>query len=162
MPALESLMERMIRRSFPELAHEAIYIHYDALDNDFMRYEKLHSGHVIKVDESLKRAPASVKKGGIAHELAHIAHERLMDEKVSDMDRQAYRRSKRYRTLDERNTDLEVILRGYGKQLLEFMRYVKAKGYAYDIDHGLALKEVRLLISRRPARHMIAIPARWR
>jgi hypothetical protein len=61
----------------------------------------------------------------------------------------AYRISKRYKTLDERNTDLEVILRGFGKDLLVFLEFSEKEGYPHYKEDGLSIRELKILIQKK-------------
>ena len=49
--------------------------------------------------------------------------------------------------MDERNIDLQVILRGYGPQLLSFLRYSEEKGFPHYKEDGLSIRELSLLLS---------------
>ena len=84
--------------------------------------------------------------GGFAHEFSHILLEKTAHERVISRDILAYRLSKRYKTLDERNTDLEVILRGFGKDLLVFLEFSEKEGYPHYKEDGLSIREVKILI----------------
>ena len=64
-----------------------------------------------------------------------------------DFDRGNGSSSKRYKILDERNTDLEVILRGFAKELLAFLECSEKSGYPLFKEDGLSIREVRALIS---------------
>ena len=85
--------------------------------------------------------------GGFAHELGHISKELMLKKEQTLMDKMIYRRSKTYKTLDERNTDLQTILRGYGPQLLSLLIYNEEKGFPHYKENGLSIREVSLLLS---------------
>ncbi|HEV8515829.1 MAG TPA: hypothetical protein VGQ59_21255, partial [Cyclobacteriaceae bacterium] len=82
----------------------------------------------------------------IAHELCHIIEERKLGTRRSLADKLAYKISTRYKTLDERNTDIQVVLRGYGAELLEFMTFAEQKGFDFYEEDGLAVRELKVLL----------------
>jgi hypothetical protein len=114
-----------------------------------MSYGELtHEGFYIEVDSSLRGSPQEVLVGGIAHECAHIVVDKTGSGKKLSGDMIAYRISKRYKTLDERNTDLEVILRGFGRELAAFLRYSEKLKLSHFREDGLSIREIEILIGR--------------
>jgi hypothetical protein len=146
---LAHIRDLVIRRGFPELLAEDIQVEYKHLKDAMLEYGHLtQEGFYIEVDESLQKAPEQVLAGGIAHELSHILTDKNLKGRSVSMDGFAYRLSKRYKTLDERNTDLEVILRGFGKDLLAFLEYSEKEGYPYYKEDGLSIREVKILLEK--------------
>lgn len=144
---LREILDDVIKRAFPELLSEDIKIEYKKLKDAMLEYGMLSSeGAYIEVDKSLKEAPVNVIQGGMAHELAHILIDLKIGKRKSLNDKLAYRISKRYKTLDERNTDLEVILRGFGSELCEFLIYCEKEGYDHYKEDGLSLRELKILL----------------
>jgi hypothetical protein len=74
--------------------------------------------------------------------------EKRSSRRVVSRDILAYRMSKRYKTLDERNTDLEVLLRGYGEDLLAFLEYSEKEGYPHYKEDGLSIRELKILLKK--------------
>jgi hypothetical protein len=143
---LSQILNTVIRRGFPELLGEDIQIEFLKVKASLLNYGELtHEGFYVEVDTSLRKAPIEVLIGGIAHECAHIVVDRLVGRKFLSGDMIAYRISKRYKTLDERNTDLEVILRGFGIELLAFLRYSEKLKLSHFREDGLSIREVELL-----------------
>ncbi|TSE04403.1 MULTISPECIES: hypothetical protein [Aquimarina] len=145
---LQTILNDIIKNAFPELMDEDIAIEWKNLEDALMDQGGLTGhGYFIEVDESLKKANEAIIVGGIAHELCHI----LADLKVGKwqilLDRVAYRIFKRYRTLDERNTDLQAIIRGYGSSVLLFMKYSENKGYNYYKEDGLSIREIEAILN---------------
>ena len=144
---LPQIVDRVIAKRFPELLGEDIRIEYTNLHDSLLEYGELTGeGYYIEVDETLRNAPREVLVGGIAHELAHIVIEKNLDRKALSGDALAYRISSRYKTLDERNTDVEVILRGFGRELLDFLLYSEKLQLDHYREDGLSIREVRILI----------------
>jgi len=143
------ILNDVIKRGFPELLGEDIRIEFTTLNDALLTFGKLsHEGFYIEVDESLRNASAAVLKGGIAHECSHIVFEKSKKDKTLSIDMFAYRLSSRYRILDERNTDLEVILRGFGGELLLFLQQSVMLGLDHYREDGLSIREIEILISK--------------
>jgi hypothetical protein len=146
---LLDILNAVIRRGFPELLGEDIQIEYLNLKSSLMSYGELtREGFYIEVDSSLRESPQEVLAGGIAHECAHIVVDKTTGGKKLSGDMIAYRISKRYKTLDERNTDLEVILRGFGRELAAFLRYAEKLKLSHFREDGLSIREIEILIGR--------------
>ena len=144
---LNELRDRVISRGFPELMAEDIHVEYKKLKDALLEYGSLtEEGYYIEIDESLIDAPKEIIVGGLAHEFSHILTDKSSGKRLMSRDRFAYGISSRYKTLDERNTDLEVILRGFGKELLNFLEYSETNGYPYYKDDGLSIREVKKIL----------------
>lgn len=148
MQNLAEVRDRVIKKGFLELMDEDIQVEYKNLDDALLEYCGLTSdGYSIEVDASMKNAPIDVMEGGFAHELSHILTDLGEARSSKRRDRWARIISKRYRTLDERNTDLQVIIRGFGSQLLAFLEYSQEKGFDHYKEDGLSIREVRAILS---------------
>ncbi|MEA1994321.1 MAG: hypothetical protein U9N35_08025 [Euryarchaeota archaeon] len=143
---LKSIRDEVIKKGFLELLDEDIQIEYTSLEDALFEYGELsEEGYYIEVDESLKNASQKVIEGGLAHELSHIVIDRdLGDISVETPSEKMFRR---YKTLDERNTDLTVILRGFGSQLLALLKYSENKGFSHYREDGLSIREVEQILS---------------
>jgi hypothetical protein len=147
---LAYLRDQVVQRGFPELLAEDIQVEYKHLEDALLEYGTLNpEGFYIEVDESLMNASPQVIIGGLAHEFSHILVEKTSHERMMSRDMLAYRISKRYKTLDERNTDLEVILRGFGKDLLVFLEFSEKEGYPHYKEDGLSIRELKILIQKK-------------
>jgi hypothetical protein len=146
---LSKTLNAVINRGFPELLGEDIQIEYLDLRSSLMSYGELtREGFYIEVDNSLSESPQEVLMGGIAHECAHIVVDKASGRKRLPGDMIAYRISKRYKTLDERNTDVEVILRGFGRELASFLRYSEKLKLSHFREDGLSIREIEILIGK--------------
>lgn len=96
----------------------------------------------------LRKARSEVKRGGIAHELEHIV---CWENNHREINRniECYEGYKCHRDSDERNSDLGVILRGLGRELLYFFSYAKRRRPLLKMEPkgvpGLSEEEIRLL-----------------
>jgi len=95
----------------------------------------------------MKNTPRDCVEGGIAHELVHLHKELGMNWLVSWLDGLLYDRIRLYRERDERKTDLEVINRGYGTQLLALSQYSEERGYQHVRGSGLSVVEIQRILS---------------
>jgi hypothetical protein len=150
---LSEILNSVIQRGFPELLSEDIRIEFVKVRHALMQYGELTGeGFYIEVDETLRKAPREVLIGGIAHECGHIVTDQSMGRRLFSGDVFAYRLSKRYKTLDERNTDLEIILRGFGKELLRFLKHSQELRLDHYREDGLAIRELEMLFGIRRSR----------
>ena len=145
---LASIRDHVISEAFSELMAEDIQIEYKKLEDALLDCGQLTSeGYYIEVDEVLQDAPQEVLEGGLAHEFAHLVVRKDENSSPKTMNWIAYRFCPRYRILNERNTDLEVIMRGYGHQLLAFLEYAECQGFPYYREDGLSAREIGRLLS---------------
>jgi len=148
MQNLAEIRDQIIQTGFPELLSEDIQTEYKKLDDALLEYCGLTSeGYCIEIDNSMKDASIAVMEGGLAHELSHILTDLNQERNFRRRDRWARRISKRYTVLDERNTDLQAIIRGYGPQLLAFLEYSQEKGFDHYKEDGLSIREVKAILS---------------
>ncbi|MBN1377438.1 hypothetical protein JW949_03870 [Candidatus Woesearchaeota archaeon] len=154
---LEEILDDVVINGFPEFMDEDIWIEYKSIKKSLLKSGELtDEGFYIEVDNLLKDTSANVIMGGVAHELAHLVTERNLSKYSSKKDGLHYKRSKRYKTLDERDTDLRAILRGYGPHLLEFMKYSKEKGFPYYKKDGLSINEIKTLLKIKPHKNLFS------
>lgn len=147
---IRQILENVIKKGYPELLSCDIQIEYENLDDALAECQDLKpEGYNIKVDESLKPATASVKTGVLASELSHIIDELNASSLDKLKDGFLYKVSKSYRIKDERNTDVTTILRGFGKELLEVMRFAEENGFPYYREDGMSSRELEVLLSKK-------------
>jgi len=147
---LNNIKDEVIRNAFPELMEVDITALFVKIDDFVMQVDELKDkGWVIEVDDMLIMKEGNdeiidVLEGGIAHELAHIVGKPrgLFNVWINEF---LYKISWKFRELDERNTDLIVIIRGYGKELLRFLEYCKKEYSRYEED-GLSQIELKALL----------------
>lgn len=146
---IKSLLDEIITMSFPELIGDDIQIKWAELGDALLEMGKMTSeGYFIEVDKELKGSKDELI-GGLVHELCHIVSDKKMSRISSLKDRILYKASKRYKTLDERNTDLDVLVRGYSFQLLKFLEFSQKKGFDHYKEDGLSIREVKAIIKKQ-------------
>jgi hypothetical protein len=97
---------------------------------------------VIAVNPSLQAAPRRVLEGGIAHELCHIDADLRLGAYPRQLAWNRYSESWWYRMRNERATERQAIALGYGRQLLELIRFAHRLGYTFRREHGLFYAEI--------------------
>lgn len=151
MRELKQILERVIKRGYPEFLDYRLDVEYADLKDAFAVWGELESGgYYIEVDNEMKRSDEQAKIGLLAHELSHIVEDNNMNSRWTKLKNDLlYSLSKRYETLCERDIDLLVILRGFGQELYSFAKFVENKGYHHDSDVGLSLRELEILLGKK-------------
>lgn len=142
----EQIMKQMLMKGFPDLLKESITLNYYRKRKDcFFEYASFaDKTYSIDISDIMKNCPIAVFKGGLGHELSHIARARTENKTQLRL----YKKYREYRTLEERETDLETIIRGYGKELMEFLRFIETIR-PYKKDSGLSATEAEMLVYPR-------------
>jgi len=146
---LTDIKNRLIEKFFPELKNEKISTEYKKnLKDALFEYERPgKKRYFIKINELMKNAPLQAIEAGLAHEMAHIIKELKKGFFSSCFEGFLYKVSDRYRIVDERDADLAIVLRGYGKHLLELYKYREKLGLPVYDDNGLSASEIKKLLS---------------
>lgn len=145
MPSLQKINNAIIDEGFPELRDDDIQVSYRSLKN-FLAICILENKHYcIYVSPEMKGSPNIVLSGILVHENCHMLKEKHMNNYQRKKDKRFYK-SKIFKTLDERNTDLEAILRGYGREILAYKKYAEEMGLPYYEEDGLSVREIEKII----------------
>ena len=149
MNRLERIQTKIISDAFPELAKVTIPVRWKPMSDAYFEttFGKKRE-YSIDVDCSLKKASPDVLSGGMAHELAHITISFGSTPVVIWLDSLLVKYSLLYTIWDERRTDRLVIKRGYGRELLSFLKYANKRRQDYSKYDGLTVEEVTKLINR--------------
>jgi hypothetical protein len=131
-------MKRLIKNSFPELRYHIIMLRFIKTKHFFMATSGFLFIHIIFIDKRLKKCTDDVVTGIMAHELVHISQDSFWKDLL-------YRKSI---TDMERATDMQVIKRGYGKQLLAFIQYHNKIYKKYKKADGLTEKEIIKILKK--------------
>lgn len=125
---LKQLKNELIYKSFPSLKRSWIVFIKISSDSMFMGLLKIQfiPIGIILVDKECFKMNKLAITGCLAHELAHMA----------------------YPKLNEREIDQKVIDLGYGKELLEFIKYHDKYFENYSKEDGLTRKEVKRQVSK--------------
>ncbi|MBA3064203.1 hypothetical protein FP803_02075 [Candidatus Woesearchaeota archaeon] len=146
---LTEIKNKLIEESFPELKYEKILVGYKKkFKNALFEYERPgKKKYFIKINELMKNAPLQAIEAGLAHEMAHIIREIKKGFFSSCFEGFLYKFSDRYKIVDERDADLAIVLRGYGKHLLELYKYREKLGLPLYEDNGLSASEIKKILS---------------
>jgi len=142
---LHFILMDLLKDGYRELKDYNFEMKYENIDA-ILQYKTLpRKGFRINVNPILKKAPINAIKGGIAHELEHIIDEINMTNYYKKRDTELYNRAERYRLLDEKQTDTNAIIRGYGKELMSLSRFLK--NHCNIETTGLTYKEIRKMLT---------------
>ena len=166
------IRDKVISERFPELSSLEIRADIEEDSDELLCYGELSGGgYYIDVDTKMKKATDDELYGGMAHELAHIVIDerknfvsriitdiiyglgmkyKKKDSKSSPinrwLNRNVYHWCYGYVTEDERNTDLLVVERGAGGNLLAFLKFHDKYYEKYKPDEGLTVQELQQIL----------------
>ena len=144
---IEKRLNNIVKESFPELLSYSFSLEYDEIKNGFAEtWETSETSYTFTLDILFEEADEDVVIGLLAHELSHITQDIGYSKYEVWFDNFLYSRFPKYSLLDERNTDLTVILRGYGLNLLKLLRYIEDK-YPEYVTEGLSVNEIKILLN---------------
>ncbi len=147
MENLDKCIRMIIDSGFPELSKTLITSSYSKMDYAYFEFSRnSRFSYHINVDKPLRKKKTEIIIGGLAHELSHISKEIKMNLIVSSIDGFLYNKFDWYEKLDERNTDLLAVSRGFGKELLEFLKYADSKRKKYRSEDGLTVKVLEFIL----------------
>ena len=145
---LDRILRLLVRRSFPRLRRRPITIGWGAED-ELLYYTADAEQYVISVNRSLQDAPRRALEGGIAHELCHIDADLRMGMYSRQLAWNHYLESRWYRMRNEWATERQAIELGYGRELIELIRFTRRLGYRFGREHGLFYSEIVRAEARR-------------
>ena len=140
---IAALAKAMISSSFPTL--RGLTLKLEMLDTDDFVMAMRLEGKEINLDvsrEDAARMGRSVVTGVLAHELCHAEEDYRRGPLLEALFSWLYERIPSMETRMERRIDIEVIRKGYGKELLAFQRYHDHLYEPYDQTDGLTVQEI--------------------
>ena len=155
---LNRILRQMVRRSFPRLRRRAIAIGWGS-EEELFYYTVDAEQYLIAVNPSLRGAPRRALEGGIAHELCHIDADLKLGAYPRLLAWNRYSESRWYRMRNERATEYQAIALGYGRHLMELIRFASRLGYRFAREHGLFYAEI--LRADRSLRSRLCWPRAW-
>ena len=162
MRALNKVKARAIM-GFLELSRNSIELLWHPEKGGIFEYGEFmgEKKYFVHIHPRLKNARIEVLIGGIAHEFAHISRELSITNRYAARTLQLYKESKAYRKKEEIETDLEVINRGFGEELLYLEDY-RIKRNAHN-GFGIPFHHLRLILhSRYNLPHPLTYQAYWK
>lgn len=150
MNTLEELLQYRTQESikflclngFPEISFAKVTIEIVKEDSFFMASYK----NILYISGDCKKLSDSAFNGVLSHELIHII-EYIKYPFWSSIKNLLYTIPS-FETYFERNTDKEVLRRGYGENLLEFIKYHDKHYKKYNSKDGLTQKELKKILNK--------------
>ena len=127
---------------YPEIEFLKLGFGYGRLENRYGSSCKNNGIWEILIDSGLKGSKRSVLRGIASHEVSHVIENERLNKSAQRKDKILYR-FRLYKELKERETDLDVILRGHGEDLLSYKMFGFSRGYNVT---GLSVNETKKLI----------------
>jgi len=140
-----------IKYDFPSIQNKKITIDIKKINEGSAEAKKYPiKGYVIVIDpEKLQNVSYFELKGLFAHEFSHLEQYSKMSWLQLGFFAILYSVSDDFKKRVERKTDMTVIEKGFGRELLAFREYRLRTGSEQDkkalIDHYLSLEEIRNL-----------------
>ncbi len=138
-----SVIEELMSNGYSELQHLNLGFVYGRLNNTSASLYRYGRKWEIMIDNRFKTSKKSVVRGLLCHELSHLIRMEGIKPRMRNKD-MLFCSNGLYEYLDERNTDLDVILRGHGGDLLSF-KMSKVSNREKERT-GLSLYEIKKLI----------------
>lgn len=137
---INTALDYLVEKSFTNLKRETILIEIRKGDSYFM-YTIINK---IFVSSDCSELNNKALIGVLAHELVHLSD--YHENPVKDFFRKLLYNFPYFRTKLERRIDLEVIHRGFGEYLLEFLKYHDRYYKKYSKTDGLTTEEVKKIL----------------
>lgn len=137
---IDSALDFLIKKSFTNVNRKLISVEIKKVDSYFMA--TIDNKILVSTDCSKLNNRALI--GVLAHELVHVID--YQKSPIKDLLRRFFYNIPSYRTKHERRIDLEVIQRGFGEYLLEFLEYHDKYYKKYNETDGLTKNEVKKLL----------------
>jgi hypothetical protein len=147
-PALERILGRLVRRSFPLLRRVPLQIEWGGED-ELLCYGVEDDQFCIWVNPWLRPGPPRALEGGLAHELCHIDADLRLRPYARQLAWARYLQSTCCRIREERATERRVLELGYGPHLLAFIHFAHRLGYSFSREHGLLYSEIARAVRGR-------------
>jgi hypothetical protein len=149
---LNATIHGIVERSFPLLRDLKISCELTDAAEDYLAGIEWSSSEPREIvitfsAEDVKQMPDAALVGCIVHELCHAEHDFALSPAVFDADNHRYASDPEFRSTHEREIDLAVIQKGYGRELLASQLYHNEHYEAYQTSDGLTPEETKRIIS---------------
>lgn len=148
---LNATVHEIVQRSFPALRNVAISCRVKDTAEDFLAgiHWNLTDPPSVVITFSatdLEQMPDPALVGCIVHELCHAEFDAALSPSLFAANDQQYAADPEFRTSVEREIDLAVIKKGYGRELLALQTYHNEHYDAYQPSDGLTPEETQVLM----------------
>jgi predicted SprT family Zn-dependent metalloprotease len=140
----EKIIDELIRKSFPEFKNEKIIV--EERNTKKWRAHAVYSisGLKILVSNQLREFPEWKVKRILIHELCHLVEFKKLGYLRTKIDFVIYLLSKKHRTKIEREANILMIRKGYGKLVLSAHKENLTRGLGYSLTE----KEIKSYITK--------------
>jgi hypothetical protein len=140
----ERMIARLVKKSFPELKNEKIIV--EERNTKKWRAHAVYSisGLKILVSNQLREFPEWKVKRILIHELCHLVEFKKLGYLRTKIDFVIYSLSKKHRTKIEREANILMIRKGYGKLVLSAHKENLTRGLGYSLTE----KEIKSHINK--------------
>ena len=148
---LNATVYEIVERSFPELRKLAISCRVTETAEDFLagiqwNYTESPTVVITFSATDIRQMSDRALVGCIVHELCHAEFDAALSPSVFAANDQQYAADPEFRTSHEREIDLAVIKKGYGRELLALQSYHNEHYDAYQPSDGLTPEETQALM----------------
>jgi hypothetical protein len=148
---LNATVREIVERSFPELRNLSISCPFTESAEDFLagiqwNYTDPPSVVITFSATDIAQMSDAALVGCIVHELCHAEFDAALSPSVFAANDQQYAADAQFRTIHEREIDLAVIKKGYGRELLALQTYHNQHYEPYQASDGLTPEETQALM----------------
>jgi hypothetical protein len=148
---LNATVREIVERSFPELRNLSITCRVTGTAEDFLAgiqwiYTDPPSVVITFSATDIAQMSDPALVGCIVHELCHAEFDAALSPSVFAANDQQYAADAQFRTSHEREIDVAVIKKGYGRELLALQTYHNEHYEPYQASDGLTPEETQALI----------------
>ncbi|MFL6415348.1 MAG: hypothetical protein ACJ74Y_06730 [Bryobacteraceae bacterium] len=148
---LNAAVADIVQRSFPELRRLQISCRVTQTEDFLALIEWGHTDPPQVVltfsEEDLNQMSDAALVGCLVHELCHAAYDFALSPSLFAANNQRYASDPEFRSAHEREIDLAVIKKGYGRELLALQLYHNEHYDSYQTSDGLTPDETERLLS---------------
>ena len=149
---LNATICEIVERSFPLLRDIEISCELTDAAEDYLasldwRHPERREIILTFSAEDVKQMPDAALVGCIVHELCHAEYDVVLSPSGFAANDRRYASDAEFRSSHERDIDLAVIRKGYGRELLALQLYHNEHYEAYQISDGLTPEETERIIT---------------
>jgi hypothetical protein len=149
---LNATIHDLVERSFPLLRDLKISCELTDTAEDYLAgidWQCSEPREIIVTFSAadVKQMPDAALVGCIVHELCHAEYDYALSPSVFAANDHLYASDPEFRSTHEREIDLAVIQKGYGRELLALQLYHNAHYEAYQTSDGLTREETERIMS---------------
>jgi hypothetical protein len=150
---LNETVHELVRRSFPVLGDLEIACRVTDTAEDFLAGIRWNLTDPPKIlitfsAEDINQMSDPALVGCIVHELCHAEYDRALSPDLFAANDEKYISDPAFRSRHEREIDLAVIKKGYGRELLALQTYHNEHYDAYQPSDGLTPEETEAILNQ--------------